>query len=371
MPLAKRRQLNLDRVQPEEQVLAEAARRDFFGEVRVGRRDDPDVDVARAGRADALEIAGLEHAQQLRLQVQRDVGDLVEKQRTAVGELETADAVRLGVGEGALDVAEQLAFEDPFRQAAGVHGHEPPARPARHGVNGLRNGALAGAVLAGDEDVGFRRSDARDQLHHRAHRRRLGDQHRPPVGLQCSILGFEPLLAPQRARELDLRAHDREQPRVLPRLLHEIARAAAHRLDRDLHAAPRRHDDDRQRGIMRAQLREQIEPFLTRGRVARVVQVHQHRVELVAVDRLENRGRRSGRLHPVPLALQEQAERLQDVRLIVRDQHTRNGGLGSHRCLVFNGPSLSKCHGRLLCSVCASRSAIGGPPSAVWKTAAV
>jgi len=214
-------------------------------------------------------------------------------------------------------------------------------------------------------------ASARDQLQHRAHRRRLGNQHRPPVGLQRSILRFELLLTPQRAGELDLRPDDREEARVLPRLLHEIARAAAHRLDRDLHAAPRRHDDDRQRGIMRAQLREQIEPFLTRGRVARVVQVHQHRVELVAVDRLENRGRRSGRLHPVPLALQEQAERLQDVRLIVRDQHTRNGWRariasvsGLQRAIVEQVPRTSP--------VFSLRVAIRNRrPSAVWKTAAV
>ena len=35
-------------------------------------------------------------------------------------------------------------------------------------------------------------------------------------------------------------------------------------------------------GILRAQLREQIEPLLARGRVARVVQVDQHRVEVAA-----------------------------------------------------------------------------------------
>jgi len=39
-PLAQRRQIDLDRVQAEEQVLAEAARRHFFPKVRVGRRDD-------------------------------------------------------------------------------------------------------------------------------------------------------------------------------------------------------------------------------------------------------------------------------------------------------------------------------------------
>jgi len=75
----------------------------------------PHVDVARPRRSDALEIAGLEHPQQLRLQVHRDVGDLVEKQGAAVGELEAADAVGLRVGEGAFHMAEQLAFKHAFR----------------------------------------------------------------------------------------------------------------------------------------------------------------------------------------------------------------------------------------------------------------
>ena len=245
-PLAQRRQLDLDRVQPEQQVLPEAAGRDLLAEVRVGRRDDAHVDLARARRADALEVAGLEHAQQLRLQVQRHVRDLVEEQRAAVGELEAADAIGLGVGEGALHVAEQLALEDAFGEAAGVDGDEPLAGAAGHGVNRLRDRALAGAVLAGDEHVGFRRADARDQLEHRPHRRRFGDEHRPDVRLERAVLGFEPLLAAQRARQLDLRAHDRQQPRVLPRLLDEVARAAAHGLDRHLDAAPGGHHDDRQ-----------------------------------------------------------------------------------------------------------------------------
>ena len=44
--------------------------------------------------------------------------------------------------------------------------------------------------------------------------------------------------------------------------------------------------------IVRAELRQQVEPFLARGRVARVVEIHQHGVEFVGVDRLENRRRR-------------------------------------------------------------------------------
>ena len=66
---------------------------DFLRQPGVGRREDADVHVARARRADALELAGLEHAQQLRLQVERHVGDFVQEQRAAVGELEAADAI--------------------------------------------------------------------------------------------------------------------------------------------------------------------------------------------------------------------------------------------------------------------------------------
>ena len=101
-------------------------------------------------------------------------------------------------------------------------------------------------------------------------------------GLQRAVLGLEPLLAAQRARQLDLRAQDREQARVFPRFLDEVARAAPHRLDGHLHAAPCRHDDDGQRSVVMANLREQIQPLLSRRGVSRVVQIHQHGVEFVA-----------------------------------------------------------------------------------------
>ena len=55
------------------------------------------------------------------LQIHRHVGDLIEEQRAAVGQFEAADTIHLGVGECALDVPEQLAFKNAFRQAAGVH----------------------------------------------------------------------------------------------------------------------------------------------------------------------------------------------------------------------------------------------------------
>ena len=103
--------MNLDRVEPEQQVLPEPAGGDFVRQPGVGGREDPDVDLPRPRRTDPLELTGLEHTQQLRLEVERHVGDFVQEQRAAVGELEAADAVALGVGERALDVPEQLALE--------------------------------------------------------------------------------------------------------------------------------------------------------------------------------------------------------------------------------------------------------------------
>ena len=119
---------------------------------------------------------------------------------------------------------------------------------------------------------------------------------RHALAAQQRVLGLEPLALAQRLAQLDLRADDRQQPRVVPRLLDEVARAAAHRLDRDFDAAPGRHDDDRQRRIDALDARQQVEPFLARRRVARVVQVDQRDVELARLDRGQHAGRRRGRL---------------------------------------------------------------------------
>ena len=72
-------------------VLAEVAVGDFLLEVPVGRRDDPAVGGQQGVTAHAAELSLLQHAQQLRLQRQRHVGDLVEEQGAAGGLLELAD----------------------------------------------------------------------------------------------------------------------------------------------------------------------------------------------------------------------------------------------------------------------------------------
>ena len=113
---------------------------------------------ARGARlADALELPLLQHAQQLALQLERDLADLVEKQRAAVGQFEPADAVAQRAGEGALDVAEELALEQFARDRRAVDPDQRPVAAAARLVDGARDQFLAGAGFAGDQHAGVGR----------------------------------------------------------------------------------------------------------------------------------------------------------------------------------------------------------------------
>src|SRR6266545_1714825 len=177
-PLAQGRDPDLDGVQAEEQVLAEARRRHLGVQVGVGGGQDAHVDPARLGGA---------------------------------------YPVGLGVGERALHVAEELALENALGEASRVHGGERARGAQGDGVEGAGHRPLAGPVLAGDEHVGVGGADARDE---------------PDLALlaQEAHLGLQPLAPAQGLPQLDLGADDREQPRVLPGLLDEIAGPPAHGL---------------------------------------------------------------------------------------------------------------------------------------------
>jgi hypothetical protein len=86
--LAQRRNPDLNGVEAEEQVLAEAARGDLLADVGIGRRDDSHVDAARLRRPQPLELPDLQDAQQLGLLAERDVGNLVEEERSLVCQLD-------------------------------------------------------------------------------------------------------------------------------------------------------------------------------------------------------------------------------------------------------------------------------------------
>ena len=101
-------------------------------------RDQSHVDLDGLQPTDALERSLLQHPQQLGLGLQADVADLVEKQRTAVGQLETSDLVAIGAGEGAFYVAEQLALQQARTERGAVNRDEWLCRAQTVEMNRLR-----------------------------------------------------------------------------------------------------------------------------------------------------------------------------------------------------------------------------------------
>src|SRR5262249_2185887 len=118
---AQRRHANRKDVQAIIQIGAKLPVLDHLDEVGIRPGDQAHIDLQRLGAPQALELLLLENAQELGLQFERDVADLIQKQRAVVGELEAADLLRDRAGERAALVAEQLAFQKPERNRGAVH----------------------------------------------------------------------------------------------------------------------------------------------------------------------------------------------------------------------------------------------------------
>jgi len=69
-----------------------------------------------------------------------------------------------GAGEGALDVAEELAFEERFREGGTVHGEKAPVDPGTGIMDEAGDEFLAGAALAEDQHIRIAVGDLPRQL---------------------------------------------------------------------------------------------------------------------------------------------------------------------------------------------------------------
>src|SRR6267142_1705055 len=118
--LAQRRHFDREHRQPVIQVGAEIPFPDFLAQVPIGRGNYPGTGEALLRFADALELAVLEHAQELGLQLERQLADLVEEQSSIARIFEITGFVLRGAGEGALGVAEQRGLDQGWRDRGAV-----------------------------------------------------------------------------------------------------------------------------------------------------------------------------------------------------------------------------------------------------------
>ena len=118
--------------------------------------------------ADAVEFMRLQNVKELGLDLGRNLADLIEEDGAAVGELEAADALGDGAGEGSLFVAEELAFHEARREGAAVDLDERLVGALARGVDGPRDQLLPRAGLTGDEHGSIGRCHVPHVVEHRA-----------------------------------------------------------------------------------------------------------------------------------------------------------------------------------------------------------
>jgi hypothetical protein len=83
---------------------------------------------------------------------------------------------------------------------------------------------------------------------------------------------------------LDLRAEGLQKSRVVPGLLNKVSYTTPHRFDCQINSSPGCHHNDWQHIVESLNAGNEIEAFFARSGVAGVVQIHQHQVEIVLFD---------------------------------------------------------------------------------------
>ena len=309
-PLAQRRHLDAYDVEPVKQILAELFRGHGFFETLVRGGDDANVRLDRLVAADALERAGLEHAQNFRLRRGRHVADFIEKNCTAVALLKLADALQGRAGERAALVAEQFAFEQLLGNRRTVHRQKRLRAAMAVMINRAGDEFLARAAFAGDERGGIRARHLADEFEHLLHW--LAAAHNAEFvifGLEQRFVGNH---LPHVVRGFQRAGDDFLELGDVERLEQIIVRAEFHRLDGRLRRAVRGHQDHEQFGIKLADVAQGFEA----GHAAHA-DVHDDQVGFEFGDQLQSflaaRGR--GDLHIG--RIKNPPERVLHVRFVV------------------------------------------------------
>src|SRR2546428_121787 len=282
-PIAERRELDRHDVQAIVEVLAEAPLLHERLEISVGRREHAHVDADRVGPAHALDRALLEHAQELRLELDRHVADLVEVERPPVGELELAELPLLRVRERAALVAEHLRLEERRRDRGAGHRHERAPGPAAVVVDRARDQLLARTRLPAEEHGDVARGVAPDRLVDILHARVPAvDRAELPHLLEPALELPHLLREPARGERPLGEEHELVEVEGLRQV---VVGPTLHRLDRGVHRPVGRHHDHGGVGAQLAEPRQHGEAVH-----ARHPHVEKDEVERLGLEGLERAG---------------------------------------------------------------------------------
>src|SRR5580704_16709949 len=153
--LAQRGNGNRKDVQPVVEVAPKFFRHHHLFQVAMSRGYDSSIHVLGPSTAQPLELPLLQDAQELRLQLERNVADFIQKQRSLVRQLNPPNLLSDCTREGAAFVAKQFAFEQATGDRGAVYFYERPVPSWAAIVNGARNEFLARAGLSQEEHGGI------------------------------------------------------------------------------------------------------------------------------------------------------------------------------------------------------------------------
>src|SRR6266566_690389 len=208
-PFAKRWQANRDDAQPVVEIGTERTSLNGLLQVPVCRGNDPHVHADGLVTADPLEVALLEHAEQLRLQLQRQIPDLVQEERTPVGELKPPNASSQSARECTLLMSKQFALDQAGGQGGTIDLDQRPVTSRAQIVQRPGHQLLASSRFADEQDRRIGRGDRLDKPEHPLHFWTLaGDFLEVVLGLdlllQIAVLLFQ---AGAKPRDLLIRPH--------------------------------------------------------------------------------------------------------------------------------------------------------------------
>ena len=169
---------------------------DLGGKVAIGGGDHACVDANGMDAAHALELVLLQHAQKLYLDVERQLTDFIEKDRSAIGELEASLLLLHGAGERPALMSKELALDQGGRQGAAIHFDHDRAFASTRSMNRTRDQLLARSSFAKEQHGRISFSDELDSPEDLLHRRRapedLAEVEVSVEGLtQIHVLTFE------------------------------------------------------------------------------------------------------------------------------------------------------------------------------------
>src|ERR1700731_2535795 len=103
----------------------------------MGGRDDAHIDLDGFVVPNTLQLSALEKAQELRLQRQRHLSNLIQKQGAAVGRLDAASTSLNRPGKRSPGMPEELCFKQSLRNCRAIDGNKRLTRTAGQPMQGL------------------------------------------------------------------------------------------------------------------------------------------------------------------------------------------------------------------------------------------